>query len=308
MTARTKGLLLAAGAAGISGVAVFINAYGVKAVPDATVYTTAKNLVAAVLLAALALLGARRTEQPAKPARPRRLAHLLPLAAIGVLGGSLPFVLFFEGLARASSTQSALLQKTLVIWVVILAVPLLGERLGIAHLAAIGLLVAGQATLAGGITGLHAGPGELLVLAATLLWAVETVLARRLLRDVTPGVLGVARMGLGTLVLLGWLAVTDRLGALAGLGRDGWWWALLTGAILASYVATWLRALALAPAVDVTAMLVPAAILTGLLNTAVKGTPLTAPAGIGMALLACGAVLVVLAQRRVIPAPAQARP
>jgi drug/metabolite transporter (DMT)-like permease len=306
MTERTKGLRLAAAAAGISGIAVFINAYGVKAVPDATVYTTAKNLVAAVLLAVLALLATREAQRPAEPARPRRPTHLLALTAIGVIGGSVPFVLFFEGLARASSTQAALLQKTLVIWVVILAVPLLGERLGIAHLAAIGLLVAGQVTLAGGVDGLHAGPGELLVLAATLLWAVETVLARRLLHDVAPGVLGVARMGLGAVVLLGWLAVTGRLGALAGLGRDGWWWALLTGAILAAYVATWLRALALAPAVDVTAMLVPAAILTGLLNTAVKGAPLTAPAGIGMALLAGGAVLVVLARRRVTTLPAQA--
>ena len=39
-----RGLTLALAAAGVSGLAVFVNAYGVRAVPDATVYTTAKNL------------------------------------------------------------------------------------------------------------------------------------------------------------------------------------------------------------------------------------------------------------------------
>ena len=41
-TTRRAGLLLAGGAALISGVAVFVNGYGVKAVGNATVYTTAQ--------------------------------------------------------------------------------------------------------------------------------------------------------------------------------------------------------------------------------------------------------------------------
>ena len=51
MNTRTaRGLTLAFAAAGISGLAVFINGYGVRAVRDATVYTTAKNLMAAAVL------------------------------------------------------------------------------------------------------------------------------------------------------------------------------------------------------------------------------------------------------------------
>ena len=45
-----RGIGFAFAAAAISGVAVFVNGYGVRAVPDATVYTTAKNLVAATVL------------------------------------------------------------------------------------------------------------------------------------------------------------------------------------------------------------------------------------------------------------------
>ena len=43
-----SGITIAIGAALVSGVAVFVNGYGVKAFGDPTVYTTAKNLAAAV--------------------------------------------------------------------------------------------------------------------------------------------------------------------------------------------------------------------------------------------------------------------
>ena len=60
------------------------------------------------------------------------------LAAIGVIGGSVPFVLFFEGLSSATSPQAAFLHKTLVLWVAVLAVVFLGERLQWGHWLAIG--------------------------------------------------------------------------------------------------------------------------------------------------------------------------
>lgn len=96
---------------------------------------------------------------------------------MGLVGGSVPFLLFFEGLSRATSTQAAFIHKSLLVWVVILAIILLKERLGIAHVAALGLLVWGQISLAGGITDLGMGSGELMVLAATLMWSVEVIVA-----------------------------------------------------------------------------------------------------------------------------------
>ena len=56
-----RGVLLALATAAISGLSVYLNAFGVKLVSDAAVYTTAKNAVAAVVLVSIALLlGARR--------------------------------------------------------------------------------------------------------------------------------------------------------------------------------------------------------------------------------------------------------
>jgi drug/metabolite transporter (DMT)-like permease len=297
-----SGIALAFGAATISGVAVFLNGYGVRVVRDATVYTTSKNLVAALLLGLLALAMAGRSARPALPRTGRQFAGL---AALAVLGGSVPFVLFFEGLARASSTHAAFVQKTLVVWVAALAVPLLGERLRAAHVAAMALIVGGLVLLDGGLTGFRLGDGEVLILAATLLWAVEVVVAKRLLAGLAPATVGLARMGLGLVVLLGWLAVTGRLAALTQLSGRGWAWSVLTGAVLAGYVATWFAALARAGAIDVTAVLSVGAVITALLGLAVKGTAVAAPNAVGLALLLAGAAVIAarrLRDRTVVPA------
>jgi len=291
---------LAAGTAAISGVAVWVNSHGVRRVPDAAVYTTAKNLVAAAVLVAV-LVALSRRRSPAGWTRPANRGQWAGLGLVAVIGGSVPFVLFFEGLSRATATDAAFLHKTLVVWVAILAVSVLGERLSGLHLAAIGLLLVGQAALAVDLGGLRPGGGELLVLAATWCWAVETVIAKRLLVGISPLTLGSARLGLGGVVLLGWLVVQGQLGALAGLSASQWAWAALTGALLAGYVATWFAALARAGAIDVTAVLVPAAIVTAVLQTVVDGRPIDGRLT-GLALIAAGGALAALAALRHAPA------
>ena len=49
---RRTGLLLALATACISGVSIFVNSNGVKAYGSAAVYTTAKNIAAAIILQA----------------------------------------------------------------------------------------------------------------------------------------------------------------------------------------------------------------------------------------------------------------
>jgi drug/metabolite transporter (DMT)-like permease len=300
-TTRRTGILLALATALISGFSVFLNGYGVKAFHDATLYTTAKNLVAAAVLLAVALVlvraGARGGVRPTWPAT---TAQRLGLGLVGVIGGSLPFVLFFEGLARASSPQAAFIHKTLVLWVAILAVPLLGERLQWGHWAAIALLVVGQVGLAGGLPGSFGTPG-LFILAATLLWSVEVIVAKRLLHGVSSWTVGIARMGLGSLALLAWLGVRGELGGLVSLTQAQLGWALATGVLLAAYVGTWFAALARAQAVDVTAVLVLAAPITAGLNAVVNGTALAPQTSWLAALLAGGVAAVWLGWRTAPP-------
>ena len=276
------GVVLAIGAALISGLAIYLNAFAVKQLPDAAAYTTLKNAVAAAILIAAALaFGAardlRRIERSSWPA----------VVLVGVVGGGIPFILFFVGLAQASAPSAAFIQKTLFVWVALLAVPFLGERLGLVPIGALAVLLAGQALVLPP-TGMRWGMGETLILIATLMWGAETILVKHLLAAVPEQVMAALRMGIGLIVLVGYLALAGKLSIVVGLNGAQWSWALLTGGILAAYVATWFAALRRAPASVVASVLVLGAVVTGALTAVSKGAAPN-PAVVG------GYVLIVVA-------------
>jgi drug/metabolite transporter (DMT)-like permease len=298
---RMRGLVLACAAAAISGVAIWLNGFAVKQVADPVLYTTLKNAIAFVVLFAVALPGARAHGVPAL--RPR---ELIALAIVGLLGGGLGFFLFFNGLALASAPSAAFIHKTLFVWVAVLAVPLLGERLGLIQVGALGLLVAGQAIVLPP-SGIEWGIGETLILAATACWAVEVVLVRRFLRALPARLLGACRLGIGLPVLLGAIAwnggVTTQLTPLA------WTWIVVTGLVLAGYVGTWFAALRQAPASEVTSVLVAGAVVTGLLQAISKGSAPSLPIATGYLLMLAGVAGLIAAatlaarRQRVSPLP-----
>jgi drug/metabolite transporter (DMT)-like permease len=296
------GLVLAVGTALISGLSIFVNSFAVKQLPDPAVYTTLKNGVAALFLVGLLAVTARGSGSIR--ALPRR--NVGWLVVIGVVGGSLPFLLFFTGLAQASAPSAAFIHKTLFVWVAILAVPLLGERLGLAQLGALAVLLVGQVLILtpAGVTW---GVGETMIAAATLLWAVETIVAKRVLGSVSSGIVGVARLGIGLVVLVGYLAATGKLGAVAALTESQWVWVLVTGALLSGYVATWYAALQRAPASLVTAILVLGAPVTAAFQAIWTGTVPAMPVLTGQLLvLLAGGALVAQGIRRWRPTPVPA--
>lgn len=289
---RPTGVEFALIAAVVSGFAVFANGLAVKRFDDATVYTTAKNLIAgALVVAALAVRQAtseRVDVDVPNSAIPR-------LAVVALVGGAVPFVLFFEGLARATSTNAAFIHKTLVIWVAIGAWALLRERVTMVHVGAIAVLVAGHVVLTGGPP-MSLGTGELMILAATLLWALEVIVVKRLIPTVPAHVAAAARMAGGSALLVLWLGIRGDLAGLLALSANQWAWLALTGSTLSIFVLTWYTALSLAPAIDVTAILVLGAVITGLLNTGFRGVPVTIEST-GYVLLALGVAVIASTSR-----------
>ena len=297
VNAPRTGICLALATALISGLSVFLNGFAVRQFSDPATYTTLKNAVAAVILvgAFLAVGGV-----------PRALGtrRWLGLVVLGVIGGSVPFLLFFTGLAQATAPAAAVIQKTLFIWVALLAAVLLRERLGAWQIGALGVLL--LATLmVQPPTGVGWGSGESLIALATGFWAVETILARRLLASVPPLVAGAGRMGFGLVVLVGYLAVTGRIGLVTQLGPVQWAWVLGTGVLLAGYVATWYGALRRAPAATVAAVLTLGAPITAGLSAAVNGgVPAAGPlGGYLLMLMAAGGLAIASLRSRRQPAP-----
>ena len=148
-----------------------------------------------------------------------------------------------------------------------------------------------------------------MILAATLLWAVEVVAARRLLLGEVPSpVLGAARLGIGLIVLVAYLAVTGRLSVVATLTATQWAWGLGTGSLLAAYVGTWLAALRRAPATVVASVLVLGAPITAVLGSIANGTlpAPTALAGQAVITMAVGAVAILALRTARTPQPVTA--
>lgn len=283
------GIALATLTALISGVSVFANGLIVKEFSDPVVLTGVRNALVGAVLLAILLGSGGLTEIRALSGR--RAGALLLIA---VIGGSIPFILFFTGLAQADGPGAAFIHKTLFVWVSVLAVPFLGESLGMAQIAALGVLVVG--TVLVGPTGVvGAGPAELLILAATMLWAVEVVIARHLLarEGVSVRLAATARMALGAVLIFGFLGLTGRLGGVAALTSGQWLLIAATGVLLFGYVTTWYAALQRAPAALVSSILVGGAIVTAGLAVIRTGAVPAPTVELGLALLAVGIVMAI---------------
>jgi drug/metabolite transporter (DMT)-like permease len=288
------GIGLAAATAVISGISIFVNGLVVKSFPDPIALTGARNaLVGLVLLGILVATGGLAEVRALDR---RRAGGLLALA---VIGGSIPFILFFSGLAEATGPGAAFIQKTLFIWVAALAMVFLGESLGIAQVVALVALFAGV-VLVGPAGTPGAGTADAMILGATLLWAVEVIVARRLLgRDgVSVRLAATSRMALGAALILGFLLVTGRIGAIAAFTVEQWAIVGATGLLLLGYVGSWYGALQRAPASLVTTVLVGGAIITAGL-AAIRTGQLPAPTvESGLLLLAVALVMAVWSSAR----------
>lgn len=253
--------ILALIAAIISGTNNFLTKIAVTNVKPPLLFTTIKNALVAIFIVGIILLFKRWPE-----IRSLKKNQIFKLFAIGVLGGSIPFALYFTGLTQTTALNASLIHKTLFLWVALLAVPLLKERLhyfqwlGISAIFAANLFV-------GGFTGFSFNPGELMIVGATILWAIENIIAKKVLNDLSGLTVAAARMVIGSLVLVIVLLWQGHVAPIAELTLAQFGWTALTSALLLGYVLTWYTALKYAPATYVATLLVPATLVTNILST-----------------------------------------
>ena len=126
--------------------------------------------------------------------------HWLKLITIGFVGGSVPFLLFFKGLSMMSASNAAFIHKTLFIWVAIFAFVFLKERLSKIQILALIFLVFGVYVFLDP-SGFSLGYGELLVFMATIFWALENVISKYILKEISPIIVGWGRMFFGSFFL-----------------------------------------------------------------------------------------------------------
>lgn len=253
--------ILALSTAVISGTNNFLTKIAVTSVKDPIVFTTLKNTLVAVLLLGIIFAARKFPEIISLNKR-----QWLKLIAIGAVGGSLPFILYFTGLTATSALNAGLIHKTLFLWVALLAVPLLKERMTILQWAGIVAIFSANLFI-GGFSGFKFNSGELMILTATLLWAVENIIAKIALRDISSVTVAAARMIFGSLLLIAVALWLGNGSVATNLSFEQWSWTMLTSIFLLGYVLTWYTALKYAPATYVATLLVPATLITNVLST-----------------------------------------
>ena len=275
----------------ISGTSNYLAKISVSVIKDPVVFTFLKNALVGAILLGILLITLRRKEV-------RRLSKsdAWKLVVIGIVGGSIPFVLFFTGLTMTSAVTASFIHKTLFLWVALLAIPFLKERIGWIQGAALAMLFGGTYLL-GGLKGFQFGKGELMIFAATIFWAVENVIAKKTLANVSSLLVAGSRMILGSVILFGVVVWQSKLHLLSGLTPVQWWWTILPSILLLGYVLTWYTALKHLPASVTASLLVPASIITTLLTAVFQHKTLTGNEIASAALMATAVMLLILVSR-----------
>jgi drug/metabolite transporter (DMT)-like permease len=139
-------------------------------------FTAVRYAGAAIVIGTmLALVRGPRRMMPVRGERMR-------LAAIGLLQGAALTILLTLSLQWIESTHTILLMYTNPLWALLLSVLLLGERFSVASVAGIGLGLFGMAVLTNPLAmpwNAVTVPGVVSALAATIAWALGSVLYRR---------------------------------------------------------------------------------------------------------------------------------
>jgi drug/metabolite transporter (DMT)-like permease len=285
---KNNGITYALLTACISGASIYVNTLFVSQT-DPLVFAVLRNTLIALLVSA-ALVGFGKPETLCAISK----KQWLQLALIGAVGGGIPFALFFSGLAATGAVNGNILQKTLFLWVALLAVPLLKERISKLQILGYLLLFSGLFVFGGTYTVVFSA-GSYMILGATMLWAVEVIVVKRIITSISPLVVAWARMVFGLPFLLAAVILTGKTVSVPALAS-----ALvpagISSVLLLCYMGTWYTALSKAPATLVSSLLMFAPVVTVLLGS-MTGKPFTQHQAVQTGLLALGALVMILDTR-----------
>ncbi|MFC1978270.1 EamA family transporter, partial [Chloroflexota bacterium] len=176
------------------------------------------------------------------------------------------------------------------------------------HIMALVVLVGGNTLLLGWPESWFIGSGGLMIFVATILWAVEAIIAKKVMGQVSSNVAAFGRMFFGAIVMLICLALTGKLSIMASLSGQQTGWIVLTSLFLFGYVSCYYAGLKHAPASIVASVLVLGSVITSLLYAIFDARRYSLEQIVGMLLITAAALALwylapmVKVQRETLPA------
>lgn len=286
---KKKGILLVLATAIISGISIFANFFGVSGF-EPSVFAFSKNLFVCLLFFGI-ILGAGQLKN-LKELSKKQWAQL---GLIGLLGGSIPFLLFFQGLQTASGTTGAFIHKTLFIYASAFALIFLKERLNKSILIGAALLLAGTFFMF--IPKLTFSIGHLLILMATLFWAAENVLAKKALEKISGNIVAFGRLFFGSVFILAFLFAAGKSALLVSMNLSQYLWIGITSIFLLLYMVTYYNGLKYIKVSTATSLLALAVPITAILEAIFLGEGISFLRVLGIILIIIGTAMVGLYEK-----------
>jgi len=275
-----KGFLLVLATACISGLAIFLNKFGVS-MSDPYLFAGLKNIIVGVFLVGIVLLFNKQI------IRTITKKQWLLLLLVGLIGGAIPFLMFFKGLTLTLAVKAGFIHKSMFLVIAMLSVLFLKTKpskfvwLGVAAL------------LVGNVLFLNIQPqalnlGDALIFGSVLLWSVEILLSKRLLSELPTNVVAGSRMFFGSVFIWAFLFITGKTVLVSSLTLTQWGWAGVTAALLIGYVATFYSGLRYISAIEATSVLALGAPITALLTMIFLDKSLSGVAVVGIVFIMFG--------------------
>lgn len=281
-----KGIILAFLTAIISGVSIFYSKLSVAKI-DPLVMATARNMYVGILFFLFMFVS-----QGFIKLRKLNLKEVAQLVLIGLIGGGIPFYLFFFGIKLIGAQNANMIQKSLFMWVILLGALVLKEKIKVEYILGGILIFAGTYFFTP--VRIAFGKGELFILVATLMWAVENIIAKKVLSQTTSELVGLFRMGIGGLLLLTLTFISGKSQLLMGLQASQLQNIFIGGTLLFFYVLVWYKSLQYAPVGLVTAILTFSLVVGNILGGSFIHVNVSSNDVYSMLLIACGVLLFII--------------
>jgi len=267
----------------ISGISIFVNSFGVK-FGDPFIYTTLKNSLAVIFLfSSIFLIGKY------KELLTLNKKQLFRLIGIGIIGGSIPFLLFFYGLKIGTASSASFIYRLLFIFAAGYGIIFLKEKISKNLILGAIIAILGNFLILGNMFEL--GLGELLVFLATILWAGEYTISKNTLKELSPQVVSFSRMFFGSLILFGFLFFTGNMNFTLTAAEIQW--TIIASAFLFLFLLSWYSALKYTTLSSATAILTLGGPITTLLSIIFLEKELLITEAIGFLLLTIGTITIV---------------
>jgi len=228
-----RGTLLVLLTAMLSGGAIVVNKFFVVKV-DPLLFTAVRALFIGIAFFLISVFISKTKKTSFKKVSWKYLI------LIGVIGGSFAFWLFFEGLKLTTAGRAAFLHKTLPIYATVLAVIFLREKISNKQIIALIVMIFGLVLMELSKLSPEIRLGDMLVLGATLLWACENTLSKKvMLNKESNWVVTFSRMFFGSLILFGVIFIMGKFDLLLSLSGEQIFYIIVSGSFLFLYVLTW---------------------------------------------------------------------